>query len=75
MKDDDLRQHLHKLRAPEASESARARARHRALIAFQQGGSMQAEEPAWKGFVWRWRGAIVLAFVMGVLPFLFLKHR
>jgi hypothetical protein len=75
MNDDDLRQRLHKLRVPEASESARARARHRALIAFQQGGSMRAEESAWKGFVWRWRAAIALALVVGFLPFLFLKHR
>ena len=75
MKDDDLRRHLHKLRVPEGSETARARARHRALIAFRQGGSMRAEEPAWKGFVWRWRGVIALAFVMGLLPVFFFKHR
>lgn len=75
MKEDDLRQRLHKLNVPEASASARARALHRALIAFQQGGSMRAEEPAWKGSVWRWRAAIALALVVGLLPFLFPKHR
>jgi hypothetical protein len=75
MKDGELRQSLHKLRVPEASESARARARHRALIAFQQGGSRRPEESDWRGFVWRWRGVVALAFVTGLLPFLFLKHR
>jgi hypothetical protein len=74
MNDDDLRQHLRKLVVPEASESAQARARHRVLIAFQQSGSLPTEEPAWKGFVWLWRGAIALAFVIALLPFLFLKH-
>lgn len=75
MKDDDLRQHLHRLRVPEVSESSRERARYRALIAFQQGGFIHAEEPAWKGFVWRWRAAIALAVVVGFLPFLLFKHR
>ena len=75
MKDDDFRRHLLKLTVPEASESARARARHRAIIAFQQGGSRCPEEPAWKGFIWRWRGAVALAFVVGLLPVLFFKHR
>jgi hypothetical protein len=74
MNDDDLRQQLYKLRVPEPSESARARARHRALLAFQQRGSMRSEESAWKGFIWRWRGAIALALIVGFLPFLFLKH-
>jgi hypothetical protein len=74
MNDDDLQQRLHKLRVPEASESARARARHRALIAFQQGDSMQPAEPMQKGFIWRWRAVVVLAVVIGLLPFLFLKH-
>ena len=75
MKDDDLRQRLHKLTVPEASEPARARARHRALIAFQQSGFSQPGRPAWTGLIWRWRGAVALAFVMGLLPFLFIKHR
>jgi hypothetical protein len=52
MNDDDLRECLHRFRVPDASESARGRALHRALIAFQQGGSMQIEKPrecAWIG--------------------------
>jgi hypothetical protein len=70
MKDDDLWERLHKFRVPDASESARGRARHRALIAFQQGGSTQTEERARTGFRWVWRGAVVLAVVLSVLPFL-----
>jgi hypothetical protein len=73
--DDDLRRQLHKLSVPEASKSARAHARHRALIAFQQGGSMPLEEPLGKGFVWSWRGAVALALVLGLLPFLLPKDR
>lgn len=72
--DDDLRQQLHKLRVPEVSEPSRARARHRALIAFQQGGATSLEEPARKGFVWHWSGTVALVFVLGLLPFLLLKH-
>lgn len=74
MNDDDLQRQLHKLRVPKASELARARARHRALIAFRQGGSMPPEECVRKGFVWSWRAVVALAFVLGLLPFLFLKH-
>jgi len=75
MNDDDLRQHLWKLRVPPASESTRDRAKHRAMIAFQQGGSIRPEEPARNGFVWLWRGAIALVFVSGLLSLLFLKPR
>jgi len=74
MNDDDLRRQFRKLPVPEASESARARARRRALIAFQQGGAIQPEESAWKGLVWSWRGALALALIFGLLPVLFLMH-
>jgi hypothetical protein len=71
MNDDVLRRRLHDLRAPEASASARERARHRALVAFQQGGSVSAEEPAPRGFDWSWCPALALALVVTLLPFLF----
>jgi hypothetical protein len=75
MKDGELRRSLQKLRVPEASESARERARHRALIAFQPGGYMPSEESARRGFVWRWRGAVAVAVLIGGLPFFFHHHR
>jgi len=74
MNDDDLRQRLQKLTAPEASESARARARQRALIAFQQADSGRAKRHERRGFGWNWRHAIALALILGTLPFLFLRH-
>jgi len=75
MNDDGIRQSLHQLTTPEPSESARARARHRALIAFRQGGeSTQPAQGLRTGFTWRWRGAVALALVAGLLPFLFHKH-
>lgn len=74
MNEDDLRRRLHNLRVPDSSESARGRARHRALIAFQQGGSTQTEKNGRMGFGQRWRGVVVLAIVLGVFPFLVLKH-
>ena len=74
MKDDDFQKRLHSFKVPEVSEAAQVRARHRALIAFQQGCCIQPEESGWKRFVWRCRGAGALAFVLGLLPFFFLKH-
>ncbi|MDD5261505.1 MAG: hypothetical protein PHD76_06605 [Methylacidiphilales bacterium] len=74
MKDDDLRRHLQKLKVPEVSESVRARARHRAVIAFQQDSSMQQDDSAWKGVIGRLCGAFALVLAVGLLPFLFFKH-
>jgi hypothetical protein len=67
MNDDELRQNLHRLRVPKVSESARARARYRSLIAFQQGGFRPPEKSAWKGFFLRWGGAVALVVVISSL--------
>jgi hypothetical protein len=75
MNDDDLRQRLRKLEAPEASESTRARARHRALTAFQQGCSMRSQELAGQGFAWWWRSALALVLAVGVGAFSIFKHQ
>jgi hypothetical protein len=74
MNDDDLQRQLRQLRTPEASESTRARARHRALIAFPQGGSGQPQTSGQGSLIWSWRGAAAAAVLMGILPFLFLSH-
>jgi hypothetical protein len=75
MKDDALRQYLQKLPVPEASELARARARHRALIALTNEGSMPTEKSQARQPLWGWRGAIALVFVLSIFSFLFLKHQ
>ncbi len=74
MNDDELQQRLHKLTTPEPSEAARERARHRALIAFQQTGSVQPDNSTWLGFRWNWRYAVALMLILGTLPFLFFRH-
>ncbi len=74
MTDNDLRRYLKKLPVPEALKSARDRARHRAIISFQQGGSLQPEQSTWRGIIWNWRGAVALAFVVGLLPLLSIQH-
>jgi hypothetical protein len=72
MNDDNLRRNLRQLRVPEASGSARARARHRALIAFQQPDSSQAKRLGLFGAVWNWRtlvgGSVIVAVVAFVAP-------
>jgi hypothetical protein len=75
MKDDELRQNLQRLRVPEASASARARARHRALIAFEQGGFKSPEESVWRKFVLNWGGAMALLVIMGSLSYFLLQPR
>ena len=74
MKEDELRQRLHKFTAPEASQSARARARHRSLIAFQQADSRPLEAPERKGLILNWRRAIALVLIAGILLLFFVRH-
>jgi hypothetical protein len=74
MNDDDLRQQLRRLSMPAASESSRVRARHQALIAFQQTDSTQPETFEPNGAVWSWRRAVALVVIIGSLPLLFLHH-
>ena len=74
MKDDDLRRQLHRLSAPKASESVRARAQYRALIAFQHAGSDQTVRSERRGLIWNWRFAVALAVLAAILPFLFVRH-
>jgi hypothetical protein len=73
MKDNDLQKRLRQLNTPAASESSRAKARHRALIAFQQKDSHQAEESPQPGLVWKW-SVVAGLIVIGCLPFL-IVHR
>ncbi len=68
MNDDELQQRLHKLPTPEPSEAGRERARHRALIAFQQRDSAQPVKSARQGFRWNWRHAVALALILGAVP-------
>jgi hypothetical protein len=71
MKDDDLRQRLNQLPVPEGSAVARERARHRAVIAFQQARSgFEKDEPGRQGFVWNWRYAGVLALLVALASFI-----
>jgi hypothetical protein len=44
MKDDDLKRQLRTFSAPQATETARERARHHALIAFREGGEESPHE-------------------------------
>ena len=72
---DELRRQLHGLDVPTASESARARARHRALIALQSPGSEPIATRGEKGFAWKWGYTVALVFLAGFMPLLFLPHR
>ena len=71
MKEDSLRRHLKQLTVPAASESARSRARHRALIAFQQVGS-SSPEPSAGRFAWRW---VWVSALVGIVAISFFYHR
>jgi len=74
MNDDELRQRLQRFKTPDASESARGRARHRALIAFQQGNSEQTNKAPRPGFGLLGYGGFVVAFVGVVAAFFALRH-
>ena len=65
MNDDQFRRGLGDLRVPIATDSARARAKHRALIALQSADSV-APEAAGKKAAWGWirAGAAVCAAVL-----------
>lgn len=71
MNDKDFRDRLRKLPVPIASGAARERARHRAMIAYQNRGEFSPKSPLpW--MIFSWAGAftvIVLAFVLGFLFF------
>lgn len=66
MNDDDLRQKLRALDAPASSDTARERARHRALLAFSQGGTEAAPERSGRGYGWAFAGlaALVVAAIL-----------
>lgn len=72
MNDDDVQKQLRAFKAPEPSESAQTRARHRALIAFQQPGSNRERQPGIKNAIWNWRmavgGAVIIAVVALFAP-------
>lgn len=74
MNDEELQQRLRQLTTSNPSETARERARHRALIAFRQRGSAQSDKFGRQGFQWNWRYAVVLALILGTLPPLFFGH-
>ncbi len=69
MNDNDLRRHLRELTVPGTSESTRARARHRALTAFQAGSSVPPDQSERNYFDWSWCVALVLALAVTLLPF------
>jgi hypothetical protein len=71
MNDDELQKRLRALKVPEASELARARANHRALIAFQQPDSSRAKRPGLYGAVWNWRTAVGGSVIIAVVAFFY----
>jgi hypothetical protein len=75
MKEDSLRQRLNELRVPPALESARSRARHRALIAFQQDRAAQPDLAETRGFAWKWLGLVALIVLAALLPIFQVRPR
>ncbi len=69
MSDDQLRQRLNRLQVPRASDSARGRAKHRALIALQSADSAAAGT-AEKKVAWKWIGAATAVCAVALLAFL-----
>ena len=78
MNDASLKENLRRLRVPEPSEAARGRALHRALIALEQGDSLQ-DKPARKSLVWLWGGVAATLALLAVIQItklnLFLNYR
>ena len=66
MNDEDLQQRLATFVAPPATDVMRERARHRALMAFREGGAEAVEECRRGMFVWTLAGAAALALVVTI---------
>lgn len=61
---------------PSSQESVRARAKHRALIAYQQRDTQHRDESATAHPRWGWYVAGSLALILGILPLVFSgQHR
>jgi hypothetical protein len=73
MKEDSLHQRLNNLAVPKASESARSRARHRALIAFEQRDFDVSKPVANNAHVLNWRYVVALIGLGLIASFFF--HR
>lgn len=56
---------------PSSQESVRARAKHRALIAYEQRNTQQRDESATARSRWGWYVAGSLALILGMLPLVF----
>ncbi len=74
MNDNELRRQLRPFNVPPASDAARERARHGALIAFQQGSSAPVEKISTRGFIWLWPAAATLVVVVALALICLPKH-
>jgi hypothetical protein len=70
MKDEELARRLRTMAVPAASESARARAQHRALAGLGQRETFEQDTARWAGSVWLARGVIMLAVALAAACFL-----
>jgi hypothetical protein len=66
MNDDDLKRRLSDFGAPQATETARERARHRALMAFREGGVEVADESRRGLVIWALAGFAALALAAAI---------